>query len=75
VKKLIEEGAVVVLCGSSGAMPKAVREALLDALATNDLAIVETQESGHPENDSSRKEAERLLKALEDGGRFIQETW
>lgn len=51
----------VIVCGSSGAMPKAVRQALKDALQTA--------------RDMSAENAESLLLHLEKSGRYKQETW
>lgn len=59
---LIEKGAKVYVCGSSGNMPKGVREALLDVIATHDSI-------------QSRATAERYLDDLETDGRYKQETW
>ena len=74
IKKLIDEGAVVVVCGSSGAMPRAVREALLDALSLTNSDKAQVGE-GNDDGGEPRREAEALLKGMEDGGRFVQETW
>lgn len=52
----------VYICGSSGSMPKAVREAL-----------VESFEHGPGEFD--RKVAEEYLQGMEKTGRYKQETW
>lgn len=55
----------VFVCGASGAMPKAVRKALLDVLAEN-------PPSGKT---WTREDAESSLAALEKQGRYTQETW
>ena len=55
----------VFVCGSSGAMPKAVREALLDVLAMN----IPTEKLW------TRDDVETFLDALEKQNRYIQETW
>ena len=52
---------IIFLCGSSGKMPQAVREALIEGF----------QEHG----ELSREEAEKYLVGLEKGGRYRQETW
>lgn len=52
---------ILYICGSSGKMPQAVREALIEGF----------QEHGS----LSRDEAEAYLVALEKGGRYRQETW
>lgn len=51
----------VIVCGSSGAMPKAVRQALKEALQTA--------------TGVSPDDAETLLLQLEKSGRYKQETW
>ena len=54
------------VCGSSGNMPKGVREALVDILATK-------EDSGRLILD--REEAELYLDRMEKEGRYKQETW
>ena len=61
VEILVKEGGKVYVCGSSGNMPKGVREALVDVLA---------EEGG-----MRREEAEGYLEAMEREGRYKQETW
>ncbi|EFW23133.1 sulfite reductase flavoprotein alpha-component [Coccidioides posadasii str. Silveira] len=53
------QGAVFI-CGSSGRMPQAVREALIETFETRG---------------SSREEAEKYLIDMERVGRYKQETW
>lgn len=55
----------IFVCGSSGAMPKAVREALLDVLI----------EHASPEQPWTRDEAEAFIAIMEKEDRYIQETW
>ena len=55
------KGGIIYICGSSGKMPQAVREALIEGF----------QEHGQ----LSREDAEAYLVALEKGGRYRQETW
>lgn len=57
---IINENAVVFLCGSSGKMPREVRITLIEILAKHSLG---------------EKEAQRLISEMEDNGRYIQETW
>lgn len=57
----------VYVCGSSGRMPQAVREALIEAF-TNGGAPV----AGQP---YSRSQAEEYLIGMEKSGRYKQETW
>lgn len=52
---------IIYICGSSGKMPQAVREALIEGF----------QEHGQ----LSREDAEAYLVALEKSGRYRQETW
>ena len=58
-RMILHEHATIVLCGSSGAMPKAVRQAVVDVL-TRELV---------------QEDAERYVAAMQKGGRWIQETW
>lgn len=55
---------MVFVCGSSGTMPQAVREAL-----------IETFQQGRGDAVSGRQEAERYLMDMEKVGRYRQETW
>jgi len=64
---LVERNAVVIVSGSSGQMPKAVRQALLDVLTSQVVSpgkIAWTNE-----------EAEEFLTGMEKNGRYKQETW
>ncbi|KAF2787753.1 NADPH dependent diflavin oxidoreductase-like protein 1 [Melanomma pulvis-pyrius CBS 109.77] len=58
---LITKGGIVYICGSSGKMPQAVREALIESF------------QGH--GSLSREEAEAYLASMEKSGRYKQETW
>lgn len=60
-EQLNSSNSVVYLCGSSGSMPRLVR-------VTLKTIIEETLEI-------DEKEAENRIFALENSGRFIQETW
>ncbi|KAJ5040619.1 uncharacterized protein L3040_006268 [Drepanopeziza brunnea f. sp. 'multigermtubi'] len=60
---LFECAAVIIVCGSSGSMPNAVREAFVDVV-----------EEHHPTK-PDRAGASALLARLEDIGRYKQETW
>lgn len=71
--KLIEhlirsERAIIYVCGSSGKMPKAVREALIDVCTDFGPEF-----SGGGKR--SRKEIEETFERLEKNGHYIQETW
>jgi sulfite reductase alpha subunit-like flavoprotein len=52
----------IYVCGSSGNMPKGVREAFLDVLVEQSASM-------------SREEAEAHLDGMEKAGRYKQETW
>jgi sulfite reductase alpha subunit-like flavoprotein len=58
---LAERGGLVFVCGSSGRMPQAVRQALTDVFVK--------------EGSMRRADAEEFLKRLEKEGRYLQETW
>ncbi|KAL3465859.1 hypothetical protein BJX64DRAFT_252045 [Aspergillus heterothallicus] len=65
-KLLHDKGGAVFVCGSSGRMPQAVREALTEAF----------QYGGDSESQQfSRREAEEYLVGMEKTGRYKQETW
>lgn len=60
---LADPESMVIVCGSSGAMPKAVRQALHDVLCK-------------PTGDNpSQSDAEDPVSYLEKSGRYKQETW
>ncbi|KAF2638590.1 sulfite reductase flavo protein alpha-component [Massarina eburnea CBS 473.64] len=56
-----KQDGIVYICGSSGKMPQAVREALIEAFQND--------------GDMTRDEAENYLTAMEKSGRYKQETW
>ncbi|KAF2015450.1 sulfite reductase flavo protein alpha-component [Aaosphaeria arxii CBS 175.79] len=58
---LARKGGIVYICGSSGKMPQAVREALIEGF----------QKHGS----HTREAAEAYLESLEKSGRYKQETW
>ncbi|KAF2751315.1 riboflavin synthase domain-like protein, partial [Sporormia fimetaria CBS 119925] len=58
---VVNKGGFIYICGSSGKMPQAVREALIEGI----------QQHG----DMDREGAEAYLAALEKSGRYRQETW
>jgi len=58
---LFQKPGVLYICGSSGRMPQAVREALIEAF----------QEHGAID----REGAEKYLVSMEKDGRYRQETW
>lgn len=57
----------VYVCGSSGRMPQAVREALIEAFTSGGAPV-----AGQP---YSRSQAEEYLIGMEKSGRYKQETW
>jgi len=58
---LANKDGIVYICGSSGKMPQAVREALIEVFQS--------------EGKMEREDAEKLLVVMEKGGRYRQETW
>lgn len=58
---VVNKSGIIFICGSSGKMPQAVREALIEGF----------QEHGK----LSRDDAEAHLVSLEKSGRYRQETW
>ncbi|KAH9866683.1 hypothetical protein J1614_008376, partial [Plenodomus biglobosus] len=58
---LANHNGIIYICGSSGKMPQAIREALIECF----------QEHGKLD----REEAEKYLAAMEKAGRYRQETW
>lgn len=60
-KALAEKGGMVYVCGSSGKMPQAVREALIEAI--------------QKEGQMTRADAEGYFTRMEKEGRYKQETW
>ncbi|KAK4502826.1 hypothetical protein PRZ48_006252 [Zasmidium cellare] len=59
---LLKREGKVYVCGSSGNMPKGVRQAILDALVEHSDSL-------------SAEEAEAYLDRMEKSGRYKQETW
>ncbi|KAJ5381716.1 uncharacterized protein N7496_004144 [Penicillium cataractarum] len=57
----------VYICGSSGRMPQAVREGLIEAFAQGGAPM-----TGQP---YTRAQAEEYLIGMEKSGRYKQETW
>jgi sulfite reductase alpha subunit-like flavoprotein len=58
---LAERGGMVYICGSSGKMPQAVREALIEVFQQKGGMV--------------REDAEGYLGKMEKEGRYKQETW
>ena len=61
--------ATVVVCGSSGQMPKAVREALVDVLVSS------SSKAKQAHSPATREKAELYLANMEKQKRYLQETW
>lgn len=59
---IVNGNGMVFVCGSSGNMPKGVRQALVDILVQNGEAVDEAW-------------AEQYLESMEKQGRYKQETW
>ena len=67
--QICNRNATVIVCGSSGQMPKAVREALVDALVAGGASPEFRLLFG------TRRDAEAHLERMEKQGRYKQETW
>ncbi len=81
---IVNKKATVVVCGSSGAMPKAVRQALVDALiqqknSTDGVRNGVEGEQGGVESEEgeqwTQEKAEQYLDGMEKTKRYLQETW
>ncbi|KIV85259.1 hypothetical protein PV11_00979 [Exophiala sideris] len=83
---LREWDATIIVCGSSGQMPKAVRQALVDALvkqaqrrrgepSARSIDLVDSNNETSEEPIETHEDAERYLARLEKEGRYKQETW
>lgn len=57
---ILNKGAIVYICGSSGAMPRQIRETILEIFTKHGL----------PENAASQ-----YLHSMENNGTYVQETW
>ena len=66
VWRMIAKGGIIVVCGSSGNMPKAVREAIL---------WVMLEEGGAEKFPKGREDVEAELKRMEKQRHYVQETW
>ena len=73
---LVDSNTVVIVCGASGAMPKAVRQALVDVLGGS--ASISMSPEGKDVGKNSfmtPEDAEKFISNLEKEGRYKQETW
>jgi sulfite reductase alpha subunit-like flavoprotein len=71
VWKLIEQGAIVYICGSAGAMPKAVREAILEVMCE----YVDVGSGQERDKEEVRGKSERVLEEMSKVGRYVEEVW
>jgi sulfite reductase alpha subunit-like flavoprotein len=67
---LVERMATIIVCGSSGQMPKAVRQALVDALVEQ-----AQKRDKHGDLIANTEEADAYLARVEKENRYKQETW
>lgn len=79
-KMLHDLGGLVYICGSSGKMPQAIREALIESFqnpgkGTDDADDNNGVETGEESPVYSRQTAEKYLMDMEKVGRYKQETW
>jgi hypothetical protein len=65
--KLLQNGAIVYVCGSSGGMPTLVKQALMD--------VIMKYGAGGGVCEEGREWAREAFKKYEERGTFIQETW
>ncbi|KIW57327.1 hypothetical protein PV05_05892 [Exophiala xenobiotica] len=85
---LRQRHATIIVCGSSGQMPKAVRQALVDALVqqaqkrhaeekpNGSTELMNSDEEDEAEERiECQEDAEKYLARLEKEGRYKQETW
>lgn len=71
VNKLFDDGAVVYICGSAGAMPKSVKQAFLDVL----MEYVDVGTGLERDMEAVKVKAEKILDDMVKQGRYIEETW
>ena len=71
IYKLIEEGAVIYVCGSAGAMPKSVRQAILDVLCE----FVDVGSGLERVEEVVKEKSEALLEQMSKVGRYVEEVW
>ena len=73
---LLDNRTVVIVCGASGQMPKAVRQALVDILGTaSSMTMQHQQQAINGVVDLIGDDAENFIYQLEREGRYKQETW
>lgn len=82
-ERVHRQNATVVICGSSGAMPRAVKEALAEAIGRGILAEGMEEEKGSADvgkgEEEGKEEAvvlgKKYLERMEKEGRLKEETW
>lgn len=73
---LIDHKTVVIVCGASGQMPKAVRQALIEVLSwCPPAAVADAGDSITKNGHMTVEDAEKFIDKLEKEGRYKQETW
>lgn len=71
VYQMIISGSVIYVCGSAGAMPKAVREAFVDVLAE----FMGVGDGRVRDLDAIREEAIKTIEEMVKTGRYVEEVW
>ena len=73
---LMDRKTVVIVCGASGQMPKAVRQALVEVIRHFPSVVAQHQEHAVNGNvQMSVSAAEQFIATMEKEGRYKQETW
>ncbi|KAI6247973.1 NADPH-dependent diflavin oxidoreductase 1 [Erysiphe necator] len=67
---ILHHGAIIYVCGSSGSMPKAVKEAFISVLLSWNL-----NSSVLKESPMTRELAQKRIDEMIRTGRYVQETW
>ncbi|PQE03567.1 hypothetical protein CJF31_00010151 [Rutstroemia sp. NJR-2017a BVV2] len=75
IAEYLTNGAMVYVCGSSGNMPKAVREALVEVLMQWGVRFAAGSDGERVVEKLDRGTAEHHIAMLEKWKRYIQETW
>jgi sulfite reductase alpha subunit-like flavoprotein len=74
-RMLVLEHGTVMVCGSSGKMPIAVRNAIVDVLAEEVNRVAGKGDGKGLGREQELKWAEEEVERLEREGRYLQETW
>ncbi|PQE06217.1 hypothetical protein CJF30_00005198 [Rutstroemia sp. NJR-2017a BBW] len=75
IAEMLSNGAMVYVCGSSGNMPKAVREALVEVLMLWGRSAGVGEDGEKVLEKWDRETAEYSIAMLEKWKRYVQETW